>query len=191
VLAVEDQYGGARDARSPRPTATAGQVWGTLHRSRAEAFAHAGMLAAGRPGSRLLGGASLDGDADTPTDLGASVETRTVTNTRAALPLLRELVAQCRLSHDGGGGRPGTRAGTAVPRLLKAGNSRHPRRSGLAIGDSGHAHAGDAVGPGLTECDSSPQSSFYSDEFVEVVSISQRHGVTGLPLPIAGRTGLA
>ena len=78
------------------------QVWGQLHPSRSTAFAAAAALAADRPRSRLLIGASLAGDPEIPTDLVTTVDTAGAAQTKVALPLLRELVAQRRLTHDGG-----------------------------------------------------------------------------------------
>ena len=55
-----------------------------------------------RPGTRLVVGASLDGDTDIPVVVVASVDRATTTTTRTSLPLSRELVAGGRLVHDGG-----------------------------------------------------------------------------------------
>ena len=77
-------------------------AWGRVHARRSEAAAWLTGLAASHPGSRLVVGASLEHDPDAA---GIPVEARELagqTDTRVALPLLRELVAAGRLAHDGG-----------------------------------------------------------------------------------------
>jgi hypothetical protein len=103
VLAVEDYYGrGAAVAAAATNGDGRVQVWGSLHASRADAMAVLTVLAKERPGSRLLVGASLAGDAAIPTALVFSVDAMSTADTKTGLPLLRELVAQRRLTHDGG-----------------------------------------------------------------------------------------
>jgi hypothetical protein len=103
VLAVEDHFGrGAAVAVAATDGDGRVAVWGSLHGSRAEAFAAAAKLARERPGSRLIVGTSLDGDPAIAADLVASVATAGTPQTKLGLPLVRELVAQRRLTHDGG-----------------------------------------------------------------------------------------
>jgi hypothetical protein len=73
---------------------------GFCFESRDEAYAQARRWCDGFPGSVLLAGALLKGDADL-VDFPADVEFRGTTETRSALSLLRELVAGARVIHDG------------------------------------------------------------------------------------------
>lgn len=103
VVAVEDFFGrGAAVAVAGSDGDGRVAVWGRLFPSRSEAFGYAAEVAQARPGSRLLVGASLEADPQVPADVVASVASAGTSTTRTALPLLRELVGQDRLAHDGG-----------------------------------------------------------------------------------------
>lgn len=100
VVAVEDHYGrGAALAVAQRTDAGTVIAWGRLHDSRADALAAAAELTTAVPDTRLVIGASLDGDPGIPK--AASVTLANTTTTRTALPLLRDLVARHQLAHDG------------------------------------------------------------------------------------------
>ena len=104
TLAVED-YFGLGSAAAAASLGADGRVfcWGRLFASRADAFGWSAQLAAGHGGSRLLVGASLDGD-EAARDLPVvSTEPAGQAQTRVALPLLRQLVTDGRLCHDDGG----------------------------------------------------------------------------------------
>jgi hypothetical protein len=103
VVAVEDYFGrGAAVAVACAHPDGQTAVWGRLHGSRSAAFEAVRVIATGRPDARLLVGGTLETDTGIPRDAVASVEPVGTTQTRTALPLLRELVAQGRLVHDGG-----------------------------------------------------------------------------------------
>lgn len=105
VVALEDFYGlGASAACVGRFDDGRLFGWGSCFANRAEAVDWAAFLVGAHPGSRVLVGASLDHD-DSVTalrDSGVTVMLRTTSNTRHALPLVRQVVADGRLSHDGG-----------------------------------------------------------------------------------------
>jgi hypothetical protein len=103
VLGLEDWFGqGAAAAATGHLADGRLFVWGTLHPRRSAAVAWLQGIVASHPGSRLVLGASLEHDPDAA---AIDVETRDLggqTDTRTALPFLRELVAAGRLAHDGG-----------------------------------------------------------------------------------------
>jgi hypothetical protein len=103
VLGLEDWFGqGAATAATGHLPDGRLFVWGMLHPRRSAAVAWLQGIVAAHPGSRLVVGASLEHDPDAA---GIDVEERELagqTETRQALPLLRELVAAGRLAHDGG-----------------------------------------------------------------------------------------
>ena len=101
VVAVEDWLGngsaGAAAAALPDGRVL---VFGGLFDGRADALAWAGYLLETHPGSRLVVGATLVEDEAT-TALGVEVEAAGASETLVALPLLRQLVRDGRLVHDG------------------------------------------------------------------------------------------
>jgi hypothetical protein len=103
VLGLEDWFGqGAAAAAAGRLPDGRLFAWGGIHPRRSAAAAWLAALADNHPGSRLVVGASLEHDPDAA---AIDVEDRELagqTETRSALPLLRELVAAGRLAHDGG-----------------------------------------------------------------------------------------
>jgi hypothetical protein len=102
VLAVEDHFGmGAACAAVGALADGRHAVWGVTTDRRSDAYEWAAMLALSHPASRLLLGASLDGDPGAAT---VPVDPATAHGgaLRSALPLLREAIAQRRLVHDGG-----------------------------------------------------------------------------------------
>jgi hypothetical protein len=99
VLGLEDWYGqGAAGGVAGRLPDGRLFVWGRTFPRRSEAC---GWLS-GLSGSRLVLGASLEHDPDAAAIDVESRELAGQTETRQALPLLRELVAAGRLAHDGG-----------------------------------------------------------------------------------------
>jgi len=102
VLCVEDHFGmGAAAAAVGRIDGDRVAVWGVITDRRPDAYAWVAMLALAHPASRLLLGASLDGD---PAAAVVPVDPVTMHGgaLRAALPMLREWVGASRLVHDGG-----------------------------------------------------------------------------------------
>jgi hypothetical protein len=102
VLALEDWFGrGAAGAAAVRLDSGQLLVWGQAFSRRAEALAWVAGMAARHPESRLVVGASLDGDEALAGLSVASVASAGSAQTRVALPMLRELVAAGQLTHDG------------------------------------------------------------------------------------------
>jgi hypothetical protein len=103
VLGLEDWFGqGAAAAATGHLSDGRLFAWGRLFPRRSEACGWLSGLADAHPESRLVIGASLEHDPDAA---GIAVESRELvgqSDTRVALPLLRELVAANRLAHDGG-----------------------------------------------------------------------------------------
>ena len=103
VVGLEDYFGqGAATAVAGRLPDGRLFTWGRLHPRRSEACGWAQGIVAAHPESRLVLGASLEHDPDVA---AIDVEARELagsSETRSALPLLRELVASGRLAHDGG-----------------------------------------------------------------------------------------
>lgn len=98
VAAVEDRTGlGAAAAAAVTLADGRMLVWGSLFESRAHAWSWVSMLNV----SRLLVGASLAGD-EVLASSKVPVEKVGASETSAALPKLRELLAAGRLVHDGG-----------------------------------------------------------------------------------------
>jgi hypothetical protein len=115
VLGLEDWYGqGAAAGVAGRLPDGRLFVWGTLHSRRSEAAAWLTGLAGTHPGSRLVVGASLEHDPDAAAIPVEARELAGQTETRQALPLLRELVAAGRLAHDGGADLSGQVEGCRV-----------------------------------------------------------------------------
>jgi hypothetical protein len=118
VIAVEDFFGKGAAAAACGVTGDGRLVvWGDMFARRADAFGWASLVAASRPGSRLLVGASLVGDELCATVGVVSTEAVGVAEMKRGLPLLRELVAARGLVHDGGAGLVSQMAGTWVTPL--------------------------------------------------------------------------
>ena len=102
VLAVDD-YVGLGAAACAAGFAEDGRlvVGGWCFGSRAEAYGWVSSYAAGSPGSVLLVGRLLDGDVELGDVLVAEQVTMGGADTRAGLSLVRELVGDGRLAHDG------------------------------------------------------------------------------------------
>jgi hypothetical protein len=107
-IAVEDYYGLGCSAAAAQ-VGTDGRVftWGAMYATRADAYRWAEWLASTHPGSVILVGTSL-----VPATVGdavrsAEVVTATLTATRSALPLVRELLTAGRLCHAGDVGLAG------------------------------------------------------------------------------------
>ena len=123
VVALEDNFGqGAAAACAGRLTDDRVVVFGGLFAGRGQACGWAGRVLVDFPGSRLLVGGSLVDD-PAVTGIGAPVETVGSAQTRAALPALRQLLADGRLVHDGDPDVAGQVAGLRVI----------PRESGLSV----------------------------------------------------------
>jgi hypothetical protein len=100
-VAVEDCFGrGASAAAACVDQDGRVLLGGLCFESRGEAYAQARRWCEMFPGSVLLVGVLLRDDVEL-VDFPADVESRGTTETRAALSLLRELVAGGRVSHDG------------------------------------------------------------------------------------------
>jgi hypothetical protein len=103
VVAVEDFYGtGAAACAAGRDPSGRVVVWGDCFASRGEAWAWAAYLIGERPDTRLVVGASLSGDPAVAACNAVGVEMAGSTKTRAALPLIRELLAGGAIAHSGG-----------------------------------------------------------------------------------------
>lgn len=103
TLAVEDWYGnGAAAAAAGRRIDGRVLVWGRTFGSRVDAAEWCTALAVEHEGSRLLVGASLDGDPTLAALPVVGVETRGGAQTRTALPALRQALADGAVVHDGG-----------------------------------------------------------------------------------------
>jgi len=74
-------------------------VWGSLHASRPEAYAWASWVMGSRTDGCLLVGATLDAATVREWLPGVVVLPQTTSDTRAALPLLRQLVTMGQLCH--------------------------------------------------------------------------------------------
>jgi hypothetical protein len=134
VLALEDFYGrGAAGAAAGRLDDGTVFVWGRPFTRRVDAARWLATLADAHPGSRLLFGASLDGDPDLA-DIGVDERVSAGSaQTRAALPLVRELTAAGRLRHDGGPQLAGQVVGMqVVPGVAGLNVSPRSGRSDLA-----------------------------------------------------------
>lgn len=102
VLALEDWFGrGAAAAAAARLPSGQLLIWGQAFRNRSEALGWVAAAAVRHPDSRLMVGASLDGDEALAGISVASVEPAGSAQTRVALPMLRELVTAGQLIHDG------------------------------------------------------------------------------------------
>jgi hypothetical protein len=103
VLGLEDWFGqGAAAAATGHLPDGRLFAWGRLFARRSEACRYLIDLAGAHPESRLVIGASLEHDPDAAAIDVESRELAGQSDTRVALPLLRELVAANRLAHDGG-----------------------------------------------------------------------------------------
>jgi len=112
VLAVEDFYGrGAAAGVAAQLPDGRVLVFGGLHASRSAACGWVRFLYETHPGSRVLAGASLAADAGLA---GLDVGSAGTAQTRVALPLLRQLLADRRLVHDGGSELAGQVSGARV-----------------------------------------------------------------------------
>jgi hypothetical protein len=103
VLGLEDWFGqGAAACATGRLSDGRLFVWGKITSRRSEAAAWLTSLAEAHDGSTLVFGASLENDPDVAAIPVDQREKAGQSDTRVALPLLRELVAANRLAHDGG-----------------------------------------------------------------------------------------
>ena len=102
VLALEDWFGrGAAAAAAARLDDGRVLVWGQAFPRRSNAVEWVASVAVRHPDSRMLVGASLDGAEEIQALSVASVVSAGSSQTRVALPMLRELVAAGLLVHDG------------------------------------------------------------------------------------------
>lgn len=103
VVAVETHYGrGCAVAVATDLPEGRVAVWGHTVADRSAAWAEVAHLAGVRPGAHLLVGGTLESDEKIPREVVANVSAAGSTQTRTALPLLRELAEVGRLRHDGG-----------------------------------------------------------------------------------------
>jgi hypothetical protein len=102
IAAVEDWYGrGAAAVCSAVLPDGRLLTWGDLFATRETAIAWAAYSTEGRPGSGIVAGASIPLDSIREAAPEVPVEKVTTGDLRTGLPLLRALLRQGRLSHDG------------------------------------------------------------------------------------------
>ncbi len=102
AIAVEDFFGRGAAAAAAALVGDAVHVVGSLFPDRTAAYRWASGLAATHPNSRLIVGLSLKGDAAIERIAADEVEGFGAGQTRAALGLMRELMATGKFRHDAG-----------------------------------------------------------------------------------------
>jgi hypothetical protein len=144
VIAVEDWFGqGAAVACAARDDRGRVLVWGKTFGRRADAYAWVGIVAEAHPESRLLVGASLDGDEALTSIPSASLTAVGGAYTRGALPMLREALADGAVVHDGGAELTGqmvamrvTRGATGLLPSVRNGRTDLARCAAWALADA-------------------------------------------------------